>query len=221
MENLNIWEQARIVPDTAKKEIKAGKLKGFTDINPVWRIKKLTELFGVCGIGWYPEITREWLEEREGVTCAFVDIDLYIKVDGEWSKPIPGTGGSKFVAQTRNGADVSDECFKMAYTDAISVAAKALGIGADVYFSADSASEDKTKYSGDLPDGSEKLRKREQKILSNRLIKIYGNIENGIEQLEKLTGHPKTPDCTYDEYYFAMEQLDRIEHRIETGDMNV
>jgi len=36
---------------------------------------------------------------------------------------------------------LSDECFKMALTDAISVAAKALGIGADVYFE-----KDKTKY---------------------------------------------------------------------------
>lgn len=46
-----------------------------------------------------------------------------------------------FVAKERNGLYTSDECFKMALTDAISVAAKALGIGADVYWQADA-----TKY---------------------------------------------------------------------------
>ena len=46
-----------------KKTIKGGKLSGFTDINPMWRIQKLTELFGVCGVGWYTEIKRIWAEE--------------------------------------------------------------------------------------------------------------------------------------------------------------
>ena len=140
--NLEIWESAREVPDTAKKTIQAGKLKGFTDINPVWRLKKLTELFGPCGIGWYIDDVTSRVEDREGVSCVFVDLNLYTKNDGEWSKPIHGTGGSKLVSRNKNGADVSDECFKMAYTDAISVACKALGIGADVYWE-----KDKTKYS--------------------------------------------------------------------------
>ena len=51
-ENLKIYESFRKVPDEAQREIEGGKLKGFTDINPMWRIKKLTELFGPCGIGW-------------------------------------------------------------------------------------------------------------------------------------------------------------------------
>ena len=32
---------------------------------------------------------------------AFVMINLYVKVDGEWSKPIVGTGGSSFVAKEK------------------------------------------------------------------------------------------------------------------------
>ena len=46
-----------------------------------------------------------------------------------------------FVAKESKGLHTSDECFKMAMTDAISVACKALGIGADVYWE-----KDKTKY---------------------------------------------------------------------------
>lgn len=50
MTNLEIYEKSRTVPKEAKKSIAGGKLKGKTDINPMWRIKKLTELFGPCGV---------------------------------------------------------------------------------------------------------------------------------------------------------------------------
>jgi len=96
----------------------------------------------MCGIGWKYSITKQWLETGgTGEMAAFVNIDLFVKVDGEWSEAIPGTGGSAFVANERNGPYVSDECFKMALTDAISVSCKALGFGADVYWD-----KDKTKY---------------------------------------------------------------------------
>lgn len=150
MENLEFYERARVVPEEAKKEIKAGRLKGFTDINPMWRIKKLTELFGPCGIGWYVSIDKQWVEQVGNEICAFVNISLYVRCGEEWSKPIAGTGGSKLATQEKSGIYVSDECYKMAYTDALSVACKALGIGADVYFSAD-----RTKY--DAPPAPAKI----------------------------------------------------------------
>ncbi len=144
MENIQIYESVRKVPDNAKKTINAGRLKGKTDINPMWRIKRLTETFGPCGIGWKYTIKEKRLEPgANGEVSAFVDIDLYIKSEGQWSDPIPGTGGSAFVAKEKSGMYTSDECFKMALTDAISVACKALGMGADVYWDAD-----RTKYSG-------------------------------------------------------------------------
>lgn len=46
-----------------------------------------------------------------------------------------------FAEKERSGIHVSDEVFKMATTDAISVACKLLGVGADVYWDSD-----KTKY---------------------------------------------------------------------------
>lgn len=133
MENLDLYQKVRSVPDSAKKTIKGGRTSGMTDINPMWRIKVLTEQFGPCGIGWYYIPTRKWLETSGNEIAAFVDIELYIKVDGEWSKPIPGNGGSMFASKEKSGIYVSDECYKMATTDAISVACKQLGIGADVY----------------------------------------------------------------------------------------
>ena len=148
--NLSIYERVRSVPKEAKKEIEAGRLKGKNDINPMWRIKKLTEVFGPAGFGWYTEIVRTWTEASEsGEMAVFVDIHLFVKKDGEWSRPIFGNGGNRLIANEKkyeNGQYVlvpylDDDAYKKAYTDAISVAAKALGIGADVYFE-----KDVTKY---------------------------------------------------------------------------
>lgn len=153
VDNLEIYEKCRSVPENAQKAILAGRLKGKTDINPMWRIKKLTELFGVCGIGWTIKITNRWLETgANGEVSAFVEIELRVKVDNEWSEPIVGVGGSAFVANEKNGAYTSDECYKMAYTDAISVACKLLGVGADVYWNADS-----TKYTKDTKESKNEV----------------------------------------------------------------
>lgn len=148
--NMIFYDYGRSVPEVAMKRINAGRLKGMSDINPMWRIKILTEMFGPCGIGWWYEIIDKRLEHDpiSKQTAAFVDIKLYYTVpeSGKESHGIPGTGGASFVAQERGGAYMSDECFKMALTDAISVAAKALGIAADVYFA-----KDRTKYDTPQP----------------------------------------------------------------------
>jgi hypothetical protein len=148
-ENLKIYNEVRQVPQEAQKQIFGGRLKGMTDINPMWRIKKLTEVFGTVGFGWYYEITnKEILEGANDEKIAVVDISLYVKQGDEWSKPIQGTGGSSFVAKEKNGLYTSDEAFKMGLTDAISVACKALGIGADVYWQKDKG---ETKYQSSQP----------------------------------------------------------------------
>jgi hypothetical protein len=140
--NLELYNKVRSVPPEAQKKIGGGRLSGMTDINPMWRIKSLTEQFGMCGFGWKYVIVNQSLETgANGEISAFVIINLYVKQGGEWSEPIPGTGGSSFVAKEKLGLYTSDECFKMALTDAISVACKALGFGADIYFE-----KDRTKY---------------------------------------------------------------------------
>ena len=138
MENaMEIYTQCCSTPQNALKPITAGRLKGMSDINPMYRIQKLTEVFGACGFGWkYTIENKEIMDGANGEKVAIVDINLYVKWNGEWSEAIPGTGGASFIANERNGAYTSDECFKMALTDAISVSCKALGIGADVYWTA-------------------------------------------------------------------------------------
>lgn len=144
MDKMSIYNASRTVPQEAQKKITGGRLNGMTDISPMWRVKKLTELFGPAGIGW--KFDPPVFEEKQGVngevmvhcfTC------LYIRQNEstEWSAPIPGIGGSMLISTERSGQRTDDEAYKKAYTDAQSVACKALGIGADVYWD-----KDVTKY---------------------------------------------------------------------------
>ena len=142
-DNLEILELGWDVPQDAKKPISGGRLNGKTDISPMWRIKRLTEMFGPCGIGWWYVIKdQRLLEGADKEVKAFVDIDLYYRWGEQVSQPIPGVGGNTFVE--KGGKYTSDECFKMALTDAISVAAKAIGVGGSVYYGGE-----QTKYSND------------------------------------------------------------------------
>lgn len=152
MEKLNIYNNLREVPQEAQKTIGAGRLKGMTDINPMWRIKALTEQFGACGEGWYYDILDKQTYEVGGEVVATVDIKLYYKTSDGWSEGIFGTGGSKLVAKESKGLYVNDEAFKMALTDAISVAGKSLGLGADIYWNKDNTKYNDKKKSAE-PEG--------------------------------------------------------------------
>ena len=134
MDNLQIWNSFNQPPKSALKQIEAGRMKGKTDINPQWRMLAMTEAFGPCGIGWKYQINRMWTEAgHENVVFAFADISVFIKVNDKWSDPIPGIGGNKLVEKERNGMYNNDEAYKMAVTDALSVALKSLGVAADIY----------------------------------------------------------------------------------------
>ena len=134
MNNMQVWNALKQPPKTALKSIGAGRLKGKTDINPQWRYQAMTEQFGPCGIGWKYEIKRTWIEPTvDSQVMAFAEVAIYIKDGDKWSDAIPGIGGSMMVAKEKSGPYASDECFKMAVTDALSVALKMLGVAADIY----------------------------------------------------------------------------------------
>lgn len=129
------YNAVKTVPQSALKIIDFGKLKGKYDISPQWRWEILTEVYGMCGVGWYFDIvdTKEVLVEATGETMLYVKVNLYIRDGEEWSKPIPGYGGDFLIYKDKNGYHGNDEAFKMAVTDALGTAAKMIGVGADVY----------------------------------------------------------------------------------------
>ena len=136
---MNMKEKFSIMarpPQEALNTIQFGRLKGKSDINPQWRIEALTEVFGLCGVGWYFEVLGSTFvdvpatEER----MVYVTVAIYVKEDsGEWSKPVIGVGGDFVIIRDKNGVHGNDEAMQMAVTDGLGKAAKCLGIASDIY----------------------------------------------------------------------------------------
>ena len=195
-ENMILYQQFRECPTEAQKPISAGRLKGKTDINPMWRIKRLTEVFGPCGIGWVCPIVEKWIEESPDTKerTANVRVQLRYKYEGEWSEPIDGIGGAMLVEAERQGLHADDDCFKKAYTDAISVACKSLGIAADIYY----AKDPDTKYStGDEPDTKYSNQETKPKVPEGSICTDCGKLvaPSMAERTKKAFGVVLCVDC--------------------------
>lgn len=136
MDALQIYKKLSQPPKGALREIKAGDLKGKTDINPQWRYEAMTETFGLVGLGWKYEIQKLWTEPgANGETLAFAQVAVFVRDPDtkEWSDPIVGIGGSKLINKFSAGPKSNDEGYKMAVTDAFSTSLKMIGVAADIY----------------------------------------------------------------------------------------
>lgn len=229
MGNMELYEKFRKVPDEAKKTIQGGRLNGKTDINPMWRIKMLTQEFGPAGKGWYAPITERWTETgANGEITANIRINLYVKYGDEWGMPIEGIGGSLLIPKESSGLRTDDDAFKKAYTDALSVACKALGIGADVYYEKDPTKYDKKDEDPNGKRIEQPSSKKAQKTDKNKTGGLsaekkafcakfgISNYEETIYSYEKRLGNRPFNDWTEEEFLAVEEDIKEIQKRRES-----
>ena len=205
MDNLDLYNKYAQVPESAKSPIKGGKLSNKTNISPMWRIKCLTEEFGPCGVGWKYTIDRLWTETSPDTAevAAFAIITLYYKQDGKWSEGDVGIGGNRLVAIENSKPTLNDEAYKSAVTDAISVACKNLGFGANVYWE-----EDTTKYSNNDTPKATAAPKADGKPADNLPTEEQIEIlhKYGVYSLDGIGAwlHKPTEELTYDDVQMAI-----------------
>ena len=164
-DNLRFYARNAEPPKEALKSFSGrGGFSG-TDISPMWRIKALTETFGPCGFGWRTEASFHIKEFSETDVRIFCDLRLWVRDPDtrEWSAPIEGYGGNSVVSQRQGRPYVSDECYKMAETDALGSACKKIGIGAKVYWESD-----RSKYTLDEEGNVEVTTKTEAEVKAER-----------------------------------------------------
>jgi hypothetical protein len=215
-ENMLLYQQFRTCPKEAQKPITAGRLKGKTDINPMWRLKVLTEAFGPCGIGWNVSIVRTWIEDSPETAerIANMQVHLKYKYNGEWSEPVEGIGGAMFVEAESKGLHADDDAFKKAYTDAISVACKALGIAADIYYEKDP----ETKYNSDSDADTPPVEPREPMTYEQAKAFVYKDGKHPDKTLaeiwktdrnyiNELGTSPETPDVVMEALCIIQEEI--------------
>ena len=183
MSNLETWKKLSNLPKDALKQIQGGRLRGKTDINPQWRYEAMTEVFGVCGVGWKFEIESTWIDEGpDGQKVQNVKVLLYIKEGKEWSSAIPGMGGSMLVAKESAGLRTNDEAVKMATTDALSTSMKMLGVASAIY----RGMWDGSNYKEPLPPKKKKTYKNIEFLKEMTTLK---GILGDVKYYEKLKKH--------------------------------
>ena len=182
MGNLKIWDALKTPPKEALKKIGGGRLKGKSDISPQWRLYIMTEQFGPCGVGWKYTIDKLWTEPgTKGVLMCFALVSLYIPAGNDWGAAIPGIGGNQLVELETAGLHNSDEGYKMAVTDALSVAMKEIGVGADVYMGLCNDSKySKKDYSGSSNSAGKK-QPDPQKIRERPIDEIWTKLKEDFD----------------------------------------
>jgi len=130
--NLGLWNDLkRTDPRATKPFTRTGGFRG-TQIDPTWRLERMTEVFGPIGKGWGYEQVEWTIVERMVFVC--VKVWYRDPETGEVLWTGPQWGGTEIVRRRRDGTEApDDECFKMSVTDALGKCMLQLGLAADIY----------------------------------------------------------------------------------------
>lgn len=131
-ETLTLWNTLkRTDPRATKPFTRSGGFRG-TQIDPAWRLERMTEVFGPVGRGWGYEQVEWTIVERMVFVC--VKVWYRDPASGEVLWTGPQWGGTEIVRRRRDGAEApDDECFKMSVTDALGKCMLQIGLAADVH----------------------------------------------------------------------------------------
>ena len=130
-EKTALWDRlGRTDPKHTKPFQRAGGFKG-TAIKPIYSIRRMTEEYGPCGVGWgIGEPTFQTVEGPEGEVLVYCTVSIW---HGEREHIVFGVGGDKAVIKQASGLRSDDEAFKKAFTDAVTNALKSIGMSADIH----------------------------------------------------------------------------------------
>lgn len=193
--NLRFYNRGCEVPQDALKPIRAGRLKGMSDVNPMWRMKRMTEIFGPVGFGWKYEIVKQWTETYGNEVKCFCNIHLFVRdpETKEWSEPIPGNGGSAIVSMESKGAYVNDEGYKMALTDALSIAMKPLGIGGNIWYGPGATGHNESKYEASTREAADQQPQQGQR--SSAIAFTGAQLAQAVQEMNATTTEAEFQAC--------------------------
>lgn len=128
---MTIWNAGYKVPKDAQKDFNNGRFKG-SSIEPTWRYRVLTELFGACGMGWrFVQVNSQYSPDGSAHYCTgyleYVTEGTLADPDARIHRTSTLTGGTPVYAKGQ------DETPKMSETDCISKLCHHMGIAGSVY----------------------------------------------------------------------------------------
>ena len=137
IDNMRIWSRVeKTSRDYTNPFKKAGGFGG-TSIDPMYQIKRATEVFGPIGDGWGVDVVEENIVDMpEGQKLHYVKIELWYYNEDAKRCHYHSFGQTMMVTQSRNGLRIIEEAPKMSLTDALTKALSWLGFSADVWLGA-------------------------------------------------------------------------------------
>lgn len=132
-DNLKLWQSVEKTPKDQTKAI-TGKSYSGTSPKPHYLVRKATETFGPCGIGWGFQIVDERIEEGAGGERLSI---ARVKVWYEWEGrrgEVEHIGGTQFSGTRKSGQPFTDEdAPKKSVTDALVKALSMIGFAGDIF----------------------------------------------------------------------------------------
>lgn len=131
--NMSIWDGLCETDPKYVKDFDTGRFQG-SSINPQYKWKRLTEMFGPAGEGWgIDQHSADIVPVGEEKLVCISVTGFYMKDGVRYLTP-PGFGQNYIVKRNKYGdVAVDEDAYKKAFTDALGNAFKYIGLSADVY----------------------------------------------------------------------------------------
>lgn len=149
-ENLNLWQTVEKTPPEHVKPITGKSYQGSSP-KPQYLVKKATETFGPCGIGWGFTVD-ERIEDGALIAPGHFErmhiakVRVWYKWNGERGE-VEHIGGTPFSGQRKSGQGYTDEdAPKKSVTDALVKALSMIGFAGDIFM----GRYDDSKYVNEL-----------------------------------------------------------------------
>lgn len=156
VDNMAFWLAAMKTDPARVKPITGKQYKGNSP-QPYYLVERMTEAFGMCGIGWGLTILNERMERLTETDVLHVAlVELWYIQDGKTGR-IQQVGQTKAAYHSSKGAMVIDEdAPKKSVTDAMTKCMSYLGFAGDIF----SGRWDDSKYIEELRDEFEDKRRQ-------------------------------------------------------------
>lgn len=132
MDNLALWSTVEKTDPTQVKPITGKPYKG-TSPKPYYLVRKATETFGPCGIGWGFQIVNERVEDGSaGDKVHIAHIRVWYVWDGKRGE-VDHVGQTMFAGKNKNGQYTDEDAPKKSVTDALVKALSMIGFAGDIF----------------------------------------------------------------------------------------
>ena len=119
--NKHIWDQVKVTDPRFTKKVDFGR--GFTSIDPMYQIGKMTDIFGPVGHGWGYDVKYHYTDK-------YISAEVTVWTESKTNSfgPVCSLGSLQ-----NNKGKLDDEAGKKVMTDALTKAFSHLGMSADVF----------------------------------------------------------------------------------------